>query len=106
VYSIRNAAPGVARFRLDTREYALAMRRLLSDGLRVIGFFHSHPRTRAIPSDGDTSAAYRRDTSTGERIPRHPEAAHLILSLSSPVPELRAFRFVDGEPREERVLLT
>ncbi len=56
-----------------------AMRTIRNAGQRMLGIYHSHPRTLAYPSAADVQMAF------------YPEAYYFILSLEPRV-ELRAFK--------------
>ena len=74
-------------------------------GWDLLAFWHSHTHTEASPSPTDRARAYWNDPVTGEEVATYPETAYyLILSLQElEAPEIRAFRFEDGEPIEEDV---
>ena len=71
--------------RPETRYFAspedlfTAMRRIREAGQKLLGVYHSHPRTPAYPSTSDVDMAF------------YPEAIYFILSLEPDI-ELRAFR--------------
>jgi [CysO sulfur-carrier protein]-S-L-cysteine hydrolase len=50
-----NLADGTTRFRIDPRDHFRAIRDARARQLDVIGFYHSHPRSRAYPSETDVS---------------------------------------------------
>lgn len=56
-----------------------AMQRIREAGQRLLGIYHSHPRTPAYPSQADVEMAF------------YPEALYFIISLE-PVTDLRAFK--------------
>ena len=56
-----------------------AMRRIREAGQKLMGVYHSHPRTPAYPSASDVEMAF------------YPEAIYFIVSLEPGI-ELRAFR--------------
>lgn len=49
----RNLEQSSVRFQIDPHDHIAAMRAARSSGLEVIGFYHSHPRSRAYPSPTD-----------------------------------------------------
>lgn len=51
----RNLADGTTRFQLDPLDHIRAMRDSRLRGLDVVGFYHSHPRSRAYPSETDVA---------------------------------------------------
>jgi desampylase len=50
-----NLADGTTRFQLDPRDHIRAIRDARARGADVIGFYHSHPRSPAYPSETDVS---------------------------------------------------
>ncbi len=51
----RNLEQSSVRFQIDPHDHIAAMRAARSIGLEVIGFYHSHPRSRAYPSPTDVA---------------------------------------------------
>ena len=52
-----NLEAGTTRFRIDPRDHIRAIRDARARQLDVIGFYHSHPRSRAYPSATDIAEA-------------------------------------------------
>ncbi len=91
VYPVPNAAEDrAARYEMGPAEMWAARRRAGVEGLEVLGFYHSHPRTPPVPSSHDVARAY------------YPEAVYAIVGL---VPRfaVRAFRIADGVVDEVEV---
>ncbi|MDZ7675348.1 MAG: Mov34/MPN/PAD-1 family protein [Acidimicrobiales bacterium] len=65
-------------------------------GLEVVGVMHSHTHTDAYPSPTDVEKG-------GNPLLEHWH--WIIVSLRDTAPVLRSFRIVDGEVREEPVVL-
>jgi proteasome lid subunit RPN8/RPN11 len=76
----RNLDPSPNRFLIDPKDHIDAIRRARGQGWDVIGFYHSHPRTEARPSESDLAEA------------GYDDCVHLIVSLRDEQPEVRAFR--------------
>ena len=72
------------RFFIDPKGHIDGRRDARLRGLEVLGFYHSHPQTRAQPSATDRAEA------------AYPGSLHLIVSLATNPPEARLFRF-EGE---------
>lgn len=74
--------------------YQMAPRELLeiprmeTQGLDLVGIYHSHPASPARPSSTDVARAF------------YPDVAYVIISLAAPQPEVVAFRIADGQVRE------
>ncbi len=83
----RNELASPTRYRVDPRDYVAALGFARPRGLDVVGAYHSHPTSRALPSRTDTGE------SAGDAFlyviagPIHPAAGP---------PEIRAFRYVGG----------
>lgn len=79
----RSADPN--RFEIDPGDHIRARRAARTRGLEVIGFYHSHPRTPALPSASDLAEAW------------YPDHLYLIVSLRAEPPEVRLYRLgTDG----------
>ena len=84
VYAVPNAAEErLTRYEMDPAELWAARRRARDEGLEVLGFYHSHPRTSPVPSSYDVERAY------------YPDAVYAIAGLA-PAFEVRAFRIANG----------
>ena len=81
----RNIAESSTRFLLDPKAHIEALRRAREEGLEVVGFYHSHPHSRAYPSDTDLAEA------------SYPECVHLIVGFVEGKPEVRLFTYADGQ---------
>jgi len=84
------AADPVRRFVLDPKDHIDERRRARERGLAVAGFYHSHPRSPAEPSASDLAEA------------SYPEHLYLIVSVAGAAPDVRLFRFSDGNFRPIR----
>jgi proteasome lid subunit RPN8/RPN11 len=74
--------PG-SRFVIDPKDHIDGRRRARARGLEVVGFYHSHPRSPALPSATDRAEA------------AYPGHVYLIVSLAAEPPDVAAFQF-DG----------
>jgi len=68
-----------ARYFASPEDLFAAMRRIRASGHRMLGIYHSHPRSVAYPSVSDVEMAF------------YPEAIYFIISLAPQI-ETRAFR--------------
>jgi proteasome lid subunit RPN8/RPN11 len=88
VYPVPNVASKPrSRYEMAPASVWDARCRARAEGFDVVGFYHSHPRTRAAPSTYDIERAY------------YPEAVYVIVGIESE-PRVRAFRIVSGEAGE------
>jgi proteasome lid subunit RPN8/RPN11 len=96
VYPCRNAAPADKLdviYELDSRDYLQADRDAQAKGLEIIGVYHSHTHTQALPSPTDVAQA------------PDPSWHYVVISLRLPTPVVRSFNIVDGEIAEEPLVL-
>lgn len=90
----RNVAePATTRFLIDPKDHIDARRDARTRGLDVVGFYHSHPRSSAAPSDTDLAEA------------AYPGGLYVIVGLGADRPEVRVFGFDNGN-FHERPLVT
>jgi proteasome lid subunit RPN8/RPN11 len=88
VHPLRNGAERPeARYFASPEDLFAAMRRIREADQRLLGIYHSHPRTSAYPSSADVEMAF------------YPEAFYFIISLE-PSPDLRAFK-IEGARIED-----
>ncbi|HEY7290935.1 MAG TPA: M67 family metallopeptidase [Vicinamibacterales bacterium] len=81
----RNISPRpTVRFLVEPRDHLDALRDARQRNLAVVGFYHSHPRTAPAPSETDLAEA------------TYPNHLFLIVGLRAEPPELRLYRFRDG----------
>jgi [CysO sulfur-carrier protein]-S-L-cysteine hydrolase len=106
VYPMRNAEASPVVYRFDEREQLEVFTTIEDRGWSILGFFHSHPRTEAYPSPSDRALAHWTDPVSGEVVPAYPRTRYVIVSLAADEPDIRAFRFEDGDPVEEEVAVT
>ena len=85
----RNAAEHAAtRFLIDPKDHIDARREGRARGLDVVGFYHSHPRSEAAPSETDAADA------------AYPGHLYVIVGLLANPPEVRVFGFDNGNFHE------
>jgi len=84
VYPAVNAAASPLRYEIDPRDqYRIEM--AIEDAGRDLGaIYHSHTRSDPYPSQTDVNLAF------------HPHALYLIVGLAGDVPDVRAYRIVEG----------
>ena len=82
-YRTRNGSTDPSRFFVDPKDHIRGRRDARGRALDVVGFYHSHPRTPASPSESDRAEA------------AYPDHLFLIVSLALEPPEIGLFWF-DG----------
>jgi proteasome lid subunit RPN8/RPN11 len=82
----RNLALSRSRFRIDPSEHIAINRTLRGSPREVIGVYHSHPHSPAVPSPADIAEAF------------YSEFIHVIVSLADPLhPDVRGYRIRGGQ---------
>ncbi len=79
VFPLVNELKSATRFRSEPRSLLSALRLIEHRGLDVVGIYHSHPKTDAIPSRTDLAWRWAEGV------------ADLIISLSGEIPVVRAW---------------
>jgi proteasome lid subunit RPN8/RPN11 len=70
---------------VDPADHFAAIRRLRAEGRAIVGAYHSHPRSAAVPSPTDVSEAH------------YPEFLYVIVSLARRNdPEIRGYEITEG----------
>ena len=88
-----NLEAGNARFLVDPAQHFALMKRLRGTGRDVIGAYHSHPRSEAVPSPTDLAEGFSE------------EFLCVIVSLLDPAkPAVRAYRLAKGAAYELEVI--
>ena len=81
------------RYFATPEELFAAMRRIRDADQKLLGIYHSHPRTPAYPSSADVEMAF------------YPEAVYFIISLEPRV-DLRAYRIGGAKIDSVEVVIT
>ena len=71
------------RYRIDPRDHLRAIRLARQDGEEVVGAYHSHPRSPALPSPTDAAEGFA-------------NFLFVIVSLASEAPEITGWRWTNG----------
>jgi len=93
LYRAANAEHSTTTYRLEPEEQYKIFVEMEEKGWELWGIYHSHPAFPPYPSARDIEQAY------------FPEALYIIVSLAQEKPEIKAFRIVEGEVREEEVVI-
>ncbi len=79
-------------YSMDPEEQFKRMKEMRQLGIEMLGIYHSHTGSPAYPSARDCELAF------------YPEVDHVIISLHSiHSPEIKAFKIVEGDIREENI---
>lgn len=88
----RSKLPSRNRFQIHPADHFVAIRKARAAGLEVIGAYHSHPESPALPSMSDIAEA-----SDGAPV-------MLIVSLMPPAPVVRGFLLAKNASKELRLI--
>jgi len=93
VYRCGNAAASSRLYEIEPLDHLKADRDAESNGLEIVGVYHSHTHTDAYPSPTDVNQA------------PDPSWHYVLVSLKAGEPVVRSFRIVDGVITEEPIEL-
>ena len=93
VHRATNAAHSPLRYELEPKEQLHLELGIEDAGQELGAIYHSHTRSAPLPSQTDINLA------------RHPDSLYVIVGLKDDVPEVRAWRIVDGEVSEAELLV-
>ncbi len=88
----RNSVASRTQFTINPADHFVAIRKARAAGLDVVGAYHSHPASAALPSVSDIAEA-----SEGAPL-------MVIVSLLPPAPVVRAFMLEPGGSKEIRIV--
>jgi len=88
VFLMENARHSATFYEMDSQEQFQVFDQMQSEGLELVGIFHSHPHSPAFPSPHDLGLAF------------YPEAAYVIVSLMDREADCHAFRIVEEHSEE------
>jgi proteasome lid subunit RPN8/RPN11 len=86
----RNLATDPNRFLIDPGDHIDARREARTRGIDVVGFYHSHPHSAAVPSETDLAEA------------SYADCLYLIVSLADERAAASFYRLETGGFREEQ----
>jgi len=88
-YRARNALLSPTRYQVHAEDHFAALRAARTAGLAIVGAYHSHPRSSAVPSPTDLAEAL------------HPDFVWIVVGLrGDDPPDVRAYRLESGNFRE------
>lgn len=99
VFALTNANPSPVSYTIDPMQQLKVLRELEAAGQELVGIYHSHPQSPALPSLTDINRAFF----PGTRELNYPGVVYLILGLSGAAPEINAF-VITGEGIEKIAL--
>jgi proteasome lid subunit RPN8/RPN11 len=83
-----NALLSPTRYQVDPEDHFAALRAARTAGLSIVGAYHSHPRSSALPSPTDLEDAL------------HPDFIWMVVGLQAgDSPDVRAYRLESGNFR-------
>lgn len=89
IYPVENRLHSPVEYEMEPVAQVQAMLALEDEGYELIGIYHSHPHSPAVPSATDLARSY------------YPDAQYVIISLAEPGrPVARAFYLRDGAAAE------
>jgi [CysO sulfur-carrier protein]-S-L-cysteine hydrolase len=80
----RNLEASSVAFLIDPADHFAAVKRTRIEGRDIVGAYHSHPRSPAIPSATDLAEAH------------YEEFVYAIVSLAGDQPDVKAYRLTTG----------
>lgn len=86
-----NLKASPSAYLIDPAAHFATLRRVRAEGRCILGAYHSHTHSPAIPSASDIRESH------------YPEFVHVIVSLSRDVPDVRAYA-IRGEGYEDLAL--
>jgi proteasome lid subunit RPN8/RPN11 len=81
------------RYELEPKEQLHLELGIEDAGQELGAIYHSHTRSAPLPSQTDINLA------------RHPDSLYVIVGVKDDVPEVRAWRIVDGEVSEAELVV-
>ena len=91
VHRARNAAASPLRYEMDGMEQYRLQGAIEDAGLALGAIYHSHTRSAPYPSQTDINLAF------------YPEALYVIVGVTGPEAEVRAYTIVDGQVCEREL---
>jgi proteasome lid subunit RPN8/RPN11 len=95
IVKMKNEVRSSIEYSMDDASLKLELEKLDDEGLDLIGVYHSHPTSRAYPSNVDISKAV------------FPEIDYVIISLmDKDNPEIKNYKIKDNAPYDEPYNIT
>jgi proteasome lid subunit RPN8/RPN11 len=81
----RNIKASDVTYQVDPADHFATEKRVRREGRTILGAYHSHPRTPAVPSPTDLAEAH------------YDDFLYVIVSLSADCPDVRGYRLERGD---------
>jgi len=88
VYQMTNDEKSSTRYLVNPKQQFAVFKKMRSDGLDLLGIYHSHANSIAYPSQTDVELATY-------------DVVYFIISLKDEKPEVKAFSIIDGKIKEQ-----
>ncbi len=88
IFRMTNLEHSPVSYFMDPKEQFQVMKKMRTEGLRMLAIYHSHPDSQAYPSAKDVSLAF------------YDDVAYIIVSLADDEPQVRAFEIKEGKVKE------
>ncbi len=92
-YVMTNVDQSETRFSFDPAEQFEAVRKARELRVDIVGIYHSHPTSKAEPSEEDV------------RLAQQPDMLHVIVSLKSSKIDVKAFEIIQGIYRSVELII-
>jgi len=90
-FPTRNSVASPTEYRVDAKEQLNAFRQMREEGLELIGIYHSHPTSKAYPSETDV------------RLATYDKPFYMVVSLQDiERPEAKLFWVREGKIEEDK----
>lgn len=90
--AIENMDHSSVTYTMDPKAQMKAFKKMSEDGLDLIGIFHSHVASEAVPSQTDKKMAF------------YPDVSYLIVSLADMAhPDLKSYQIADEQVKLEEI---
>ena len=93
VHRATNSAHSPLRYEMDGREQYALQTAIEDAGQELGAIYHSHTRSAPLPSQTDINLAF------------YPDSLYVIVGVKDDVPEVRAWRIVDGQVSEAELVV-
>lgn len=100
LYRMENADSSPVSYSFDSGDQLRIVKEMESEGLSMVGIYHSHPEAPPLPSQTDIKRAFF----PGTREPNYPGVAYVIVSLVSGEPEIRAYLITKNSLKKVKII--